>query len=213
MDLSCGQQIDGMTTTTVLYCVRTVLFQESGGLVIYHAGMDANVGRHSSSRNVFPSPPTICQFHLFTYNRESVATITIITQPNPTPTEINQSLYHDYITTMTYPSTEFAALEQEQPAFCILHHPRESFVQIGAGNRAAPYNMPLVCLDGVELEPLHHPVSRVRHAFPHSAAFSQRHPLEPQLTSRISSGAIHPSTSVLLAKTSRQAPESRCRLS
>lgn len=95
---------------------------------------------------------------------------------------------------------------QKQPAFCVLHHPLQPFVQPQARHGAARHDGPLVRLDGVQPESLHRVIGlataprRVRHA-PQNTG--------PR-TCRTSSSLMDPATSLLFLNTSRLAPMSRC---
>lgn len=88
---------------------------------------------------------------------------------------------------------------QKQPLLCILDHPIQALKQVLARHCAARQNRPLVRFDIIEPQTLHPP----------SAQTLQQARIQ-LATSRISSGVMHPLTSLLLTKTSKLAPRSRC---
>lgn len=100
---------------------------------------------------------------------------------------------------------------QEEPCFCILHYPRQSLFQILSCHSTATKDVPSMSSNLFELECLQSGVSL--------SAFTELGNLkDPEMkretqhrfdTSRISWPSMHPVTSVLLANTSRLAPESR----
>ena len=88
---------------------------------------------------------------------------------------------------------------QEKSAFCILHHPLQSFLEVRACHRAARHDGPFVRLDSVEPETLHRVI-----------ALTTRHLHVAPRTCRTSSSLIAPETSLLFLNTSKLAPMSRC---
>jgi hypothetical protein len=90
---------------------------------------------------------------------------------------------------------------QKQSRFRVLHHPFQSLLQIHSRHRAASHDVPFVCLDGVESQPLQ-PLDTIGPTTTH-------HPGQRSPTSRTSSSLMAPGTSLLFLKTSRLAPERR----
>jgi hypothetical protein len=78
-------------------------------------------------------------------------------------------------------------------------------LQVQARYGTAGHDLPLVRLDGVQLETLYHSHLSV----PASSAW-QRAGLNLELTSRTSSSVMAPGTSLLFLNTRRLAPDSRC---